>query len=117
MTPDWQLAIALLAVWVFLSIIGTLVIGSLIHAEEDYEREAIEVPRLRNHVEAYLVDPSAAHRSVADEAQSSLIRCERFAAWLERNGMSLGHDPTAEAGGLQATGQAEHPHGASHGSP
>lgn len=90
MTPDWQLAIALLAVWVFLSIIGTLVIGSLIHAEEDYEREAIEVSlQPRNHVEAYLVDPSAAHRSMADEAQSYLIRCERFEAWLERNGMSL----------------------------
>jgi hypothetical protein len=86
-TPDWQLAFALTCVWIFLAIILAIAIGSLIHTEEDFEREAIEAPR--NHVEAYLLDPDASKRTVADEAADWLVRRERFHAWLDRNGMSI----------------------------
>lgn len=80
MSPDWQLAVALVAVWLFLSIVLAVAIGPMIHTEEDYEREAIVSPR--NQVEAYLLDPAAAHiRTVADEAIAYLHR-QRFEAWL-----------------------------------
>jgi hypothetical protein len=87
MSPDWQLAIALAAVWLFLSTVLAVAIGSIIHTEEDFEREAIVSPR--NHVEAYLLAPDAGRRTVADDAERWLANHERFEAWLERNGMSI----------------------------